>query len=91
VGRLRGWLGRVERAAEGDLIAIPQRGGTVRRFSSEELAEAYTSAYRLALGQGGEPHPMLEAMRNSTDARWRSMWDDLHTTDRTRPTTDLSE
>jgi hypothetical protein len=53
----------------------------VARFPVTELEAAYLSAYEGALGEDAEEHPMLEAIRNSSDPKWRSMWDDPITTD----------
>jgi hypothetical protein len=77
----RSWVRRLERAARGDMIEIPQKGGEVARFPESAAAEAYLSAYALALGQNVEAHPMLDAMRNSSDPQWASMWADLLTDD----------
>jgi len=73
------------------MVEIPQRDDSVARFEPHELARAYLSAYHLALDEDVEEHPMLEAMRNSSDPQWRTMWDDLLTTERTGPIEDLSE
>ncbi len=84
---------RIERAGRGVMVEIPQRDGTVRRFEPDELPKAYISAYDLALGREVEEHPMLDAMRNSSDPKWREMWGDLLTPEpgNLGPVEDLSE
>jgi hypothetical protein len=62
--RLRGWLKRLERASTKELIAIPQRDGTVERFPPAAAAEAF-----ICLCEGRD-HPLLVAARNSSDGSW---------------------
>jgi hypothetical protein len=69
---IRGRLRKVESAAEEKMIVIPQRDGTVRRFLAEEGMKAYMNLFdRLGAGEDAPPeHPLIEAVRNSTDSEW---------------------
>jgi hypothetical protein len=91
---LRGRLKRLERAARGEMIEIPQKDGTVARFPQSEVREAYANLMeRLGAGEDAPPeHPMLAAIRNSSDPEWQNSAflcedPDAHT----RPIPDLSQ
>ena len=64
MGSLRESLRRLKRAARGEMIAIPQRDGTVRHFPQSAAAEAFISLC------DGRDHPLLVAVRNSSDTKW---------------------
>jgi hypothetical protein len=71
----RGWIKRLEREARGEMIAIPQKDGTVARFPGSDLAPAYLEALDRAVGSSDpeEPwHPLCAAARNSSDPAWRN-------------------
>jgi hypothetical protein len=90
---LKDRLRKLERNAEEEMIAIPQRDGTVRRFPPEAGMEAFMNHMdRLGAGQNAPPeHPLIEAARNSSDARWlRSVYVD-DPDEWVRPVEDLSE
>jgi hypothetical protein len=72
MGRIRGWVKRLEREARGELVEIPQRDGAARRFPQSELAVAYINLMeRLGAGEDAPPeHPVLVAARNSSDPYW---------------------
>jgi len=94
VARVNRWhVKRLEQAARGEMVEIPQKDGSVKRFPSSAVQDAYLSAYALALGQAKpvDEHPMLDALRNSSDPQWRTMWDDLLEVARDDPAEDLSE
>jgi len=63
---------RLERAAEGEMIAVPLGDGTVRRFPASASKDAYSNLLdRLGAGADAPPeHPLLEAARNSSDGWW---------------------
>ncbi len=69
---LRDRLRRLEDAAEGEIIVIAQRGGTVKRFPPEAYKEAFKNHMdRLGAGEDAPPeHPLIEAVRNSSDPEW---------------------
>ena len=64
MGRLGFRLEKLEREAEGEMVVIPQRGGTVRRFPHSAGAEALVSL------RDGRDHPLAAAARNSPDPEW---------------------
>ena len=65
---LRYRLRRLEDAAEGEMIVIAQRGGTVKRFPPEAYKKHMD---RLGAGEDAPPeHPLIEAVRNSSDPEW---------------------
>ena len=69
---LRNRLKRLEQEAEGEMLVIPQRDGTVKRFPSGAGMDAYMNSMdRLGAGKHAPPeHPLIEAARNSSDPRW---------------------
>ncbi len=68
---LRDELHRLRREAEGGLISIPQRDGTVRRFPESDLAAAFLNALDRERGEDVPEHPLSSAARNSPDPQWR--------------------
>ena len=90
--RLRSWIRRLERKDD-SVIIIPQQHGPERRFTKAGLEAAYLDAYQRAIGateSGYEEHPVLQAMRNSSDPRWRDVWADLLDAANLKPAEDLS-
>ncbi|MDP8951918.1 MAG: hypothetical protein M3N18_06735 [Actinomycetota bacterium] len=83
---------RLERLAEGNVVSIPQPGGTVRRFPEGAIKDAYLNlCARMGAGGDAPPeHPLLEAARNSTATEWSGS---IFATDvdATAPVEDLSE
>ena len=69
---MRAKLRRLERLAEGNVVSIPQRDGTVKRFPESAIEDAYLNlCARMGAGDDAPPeHPLLEAARNSTDPEW---------------------
>ncbi len=70
MGRMRGWIKRLERARREDGLAIEQADGTVARFPKGAVEEAFAhEAERLrAIHRGedpGEAHPVTIARRNA--------------------------
>lgn len=65
-------LRRFERAAEEEMIVIPQQDGTVKRFPEPAGMDAYLNLMdRLGAGEDAPPeHPLIEAARNSSDREW---------------------
>jgi hypothetical protein len=72
MGRLRGWLRRLERQSEGEVITIPQQDGTVAKFPQSAARDAMANSFdRLGAGDDAPPeHPLIEAARNSSDPKW---------------------
>jgi hypothetical protein len=91
---LRGRIRKAERTARGEEIAIPQRDGTVARFPESAGKEAYVNWLdRLGAGEDAPPeHPLLGAVRNTTDPEWQNSVYMIEDPDEhTRPIPDLSE
>ena len=63
---------RLEAAARGSLYEIPQRDGSVARFTERDLRDAYLNLCERAGAEEDAPpeHPVLVAVRNSEDPRW---------------------
>ena len=89
---IRARLSRLYKEAEGNVVSIPQPGGTVRRFPESALKDAYLNVCdRIGAGEDAPPeHPLIEAARNSTDPEWSGS---IFATDgdATEPVEDLSE
>ena len=61
---LRERLKRLEKEAEGEMVFVPQKDGTVARFPQSACAEALVSLL------DGRDHPLARAARNSSDPTW---------------------
>ncbi len=90
---LRNRLRRLERDAEGEMIVIAQKDGTVARFPQSALREAYSNHMaRLGAGEDAPPeHPLLVAARNSSDAWWLESVYMADPDEWVQPVEDLSE
>lgn len=91
---LRGWIKRLEREAREEFIEIRQRDGTVKRFPASEGIEAYVNWFdRFGAGEDASPeHPMLAAIRNTSDPEWQKTFFYVNDPDaHTKPIEDLSE
>jgi len=91
---IRERLRRLEERAEGEVIVIPQRGGPPARFPKEAMRDSFVNLMD-RLGAGGEAppeHPMIEAVRNSSDPKWSgTVWEAGDPDEWTAPVPDLSE
>jgi hypothetical protein len=69
---LRGWIKRLERDAEEEMIVIPQKDGTAKKFPQSAGIDAYLNLFeRLGAGQDAPPeHTLIEAARASSDPKW---------------------
>ena len=91
---LRDQIRRLRRAAEGNLYEIPQRDGSVARFTERDLRDAYLNLCERAGAEEDAPpeHPILVAVRNSDDPDWlRTAYYVEDPEEHTRPIEDLSE
>ena len=68
---LRGRIRRLEQAARGDMVSIPQQDGSVKRFPASELLPAFVNSLERGRGDLVEPHPLSIACDNSSDPLWR--------------------
>ncbi len=85
---------RLEQAISGEMIAIPQRDGSVKRFTEQDLEDALLNMVeRAGAGEDAPPeHPVLEAVRNSDDPQWRNSFFAVGDPEaHTEPIEDLSE
>jgi hypothetical protein len=69
---LRDRLRRLEEAAEGEMLVIPQRDGTVKKFPKHAGEEAFMNLMdRLGAGEEAPPeHPLIEAARSPSASEW---------------------
>jgi hypothetical protein len=90
---LRGRLRKLERDAEEEMIVIPQRDGTVKRFPSSAGMDAYMNLMdRMGAGEDAPPeHPLIEAARNSSERKWSQSFYAVNDEGWTDPVEDLSE
>src|SRR5215218_5979103 len=90
--KLRDKLKRLERARRKEMIAIPQKDGTIRRFPQSAVKDAYANLMaRMGAGEDAPPeHPLLEAARNSSDPGWSESTYSVDET-WTEPVEDFSE
>jgi hypothetical protein len=66
---LRRWIKRLEREAKEEMIVIPQRNGTVKRFPQSAAKDAFLNLTdRMGAGENAPPeHPMIEAVQNARE------------------------
>ena len=91
---IRERLRRLEEQAEKEMIIIPQHDGTMARFPQSAGMEAFTNWFdRLGAGDDALPeHPMLVAVRNTSDPEWQKTFFYVNDPDtHTREVPDLSE
>jgi len=67
---LRDQLRRLETAAGGGMVAIPQRDGTVARFPEVALQDAFLVNMQRLRGEDVPPHPLGVAAAQSSDREW---------------------
>ena len=95
---LRGRLTRLERDARKELVAIPQRDGTVKRFPQSALMGAFLYLVKVAVGDNtslpDEPE-IFGALRNACEPAQKWMgtfyFDLADIVPATEPVPDLSE
>ena len=76
---LRDKLKRLERAAEGGLVEIPQQDGTVNGFPPSDLEAAFINECSRLRGEDLPVHPLTIAAANSSSAEWnRSAFAEMH-------------
>ena len=91
---LRSRLEKLERETEGEMLAIPQQDGTVKRFPPGAGMDAYMNMMdRLGAGEEAPPeHPLIEASRNSSDPKCLHSFFAVEDPDEwIKPVPDLSE
>ena len=80
---LRRSLCKLERAYQGEMIVVPQRDGSVKRFPQSALKEAFLRNCDLLRARANgdsppEPHPLQLALRNaSIPEQWHATFYDM--------------
>ena len=69
---IRDRIKRLEQAARGDMVSIPQQDGSVKRFPQSELLPAFVNSLERGRGEAVEPHPLCIACDNSSDPIFRN-------------------
>ncbi len=90
----RGPIRRLECDAEEEMLIIPQRDGTVKKFPPGAGMDAYMNMMeRLGAGEDAPPeHPLIAAARNSSDPKWLHSFFAVEDPDEwIKPVPDLSE
>jgi hypothetical protein len=90
---VRGWIKRLERDAREEMLEIPQKDGTVKRFPESAAKDAFMNVCdRLGAGEDAPPeHPLVVAARSSTDPEWSESFYAGGGEGWTDPVEDLSE
>jgi len=94
---LRGRLKRLEREARKEMVEIPQRNGTVKRFPQSATWEAFLYLVKVAGGDAPttEEPEIFEALRNAREPAQKWMgsfyFDPAEVPAPTEPVPDLSE
>ena len=91
---LRDQLRHLRRAAEGEMIAIPQKDGPPKMFTEQDMKDAFVNMVdRAGAGEDAPPeHPVLIAVRNASDPAWiNSFYFMKNPEQHTQPVEDLSQ
>ena len=91
---IRDRLRRLEEEAKGQMLVIPQRDGTVKRFPPGAGTDAFMNLMeRLGAGEDAPPeHPLIEAARTSSEPKWlHSLFAVEDPDEWVKPVPDLSE
>jgi hypothetical protein len=94
MGDLKGRIRRLEEELTGEMITIPQRDGTLRRFPPDAGEDALLNFIdRIGAGEDAPPeHPLMEAARNSSEPKWAGSFFAINDPDQwVQPIEDLSE
>ena len=72
---LRDRLRRLEKEAEGEMVFVPQKDGTAKRFPQSALQEAFTTNMKRLRGEDVPHQPLGVAAAQSPDPEWsRSLY-----------------
>jgi hypothetical protein len=94
MGDLKGRIRKLEEELTGEMITIPQRDGTLRRFPPGAGKDALLNFIdRIGAGEDAPPeHPLMEAARNSSEPKWAGSFFAVEDPDEwVKPIPDLSE
>jgi hypothetical protein len=88
---LRRRVKNLERAAEGETVAVPQKDGTARRFPKSALQESFVTNMKRLRGEDVPHHPLGVAAAESPDPEWSRSLYSAAWTDIVSPVEDHSE
>ena len=88
---LRDRLRRLEREAEGEMVFVPQKDVTVRRFPQSALQESFVTNMQRLRGEDVPHHPLAVAAAQSPDPGWSRSLYSAAWTETVAPVEDLSE
>ena len=88
---LRGRLRRLEREAEGEMVLVPQKDGTAKRFPQRALQESFVTNMKRLRGEDVPPHPLGVAAAESPDHEWSRSLYSAAWVEIVAPVEDLSE
>jgi hypothetical protein len=67
---LKDRLRRLEREAEGEMVFVPQKDGTAKRFPQSALQQAFMTNMKRLRGEDVPHHPLGVAAAASPDLEW---------------------
>jgi hypothetical protein len=88
---LKDRLRRLEKEAEGEMVFVPQKDGTVKRFPQSALQAAFVANMKRLRGEDVPHHPLGVAAVESPDPEWSRSLYSVAWTDIVAPVEDLSE
>ena len=88
---LKDRLKRLEKEAEGEVVFIPQKDGTVKRFPQSALQESFLVNMQRLKGEDVPHHPLGVAAAESPDPEWSRSLYSAAWTEIVAPVEDLSE
>ena len=88
---LRDRLRRLERKAEGEMVFVPQKDGTAKRFPQSVLQESFVTNLKRLRGENVPHHPLGVAAARSPDPEWSRSLYSAEWTAVVAPVEDLSE
>ena len=88
---LRDRLRRLEREAEGEMVFVPQKDGTMKRFPQSALQESFMVNMQRLRGEDVPHHPLGVAVAESPDPEWSQSFYSAEWPAIVAPVEDLSE
>ena len=88
---LRDRLRRLKRVAEGEMVFVPQKDGTAKRFPQSALQESFSTNMKRLRGEDVPHHPLGVAAAQSPNPEWSRSLYSAGLTDIVAPVEDLSE
>ena len=88
---LKDRLRRLEKEAEGEVVLVPQKDGTAKRFPQSALQESFVTNMKRLWGEDVPHEPLRVAAAESPDPEWSRCLYSAAWTDIIAPVEDLSE